>query len=851
MRRGVSPFVAQDRNDKASRHVMRQTGLGAAIALAAGFSSPVGAQQLPLYPGNGGTMKTVPVAVAQAQETATFDIPAQSLSTGLIAFGNQSGFQVSVASGSLADLNAAEVKGRFTPEEALRRLLAGTGVTWRFQDNRSVVLTRAARGDGAITLNPVMVEGRVVNPNSTMTPMPEYAGGQVARGGQVGMLGNKDVMDTPFSQTNYTNKTIQNQQARTVQDVLSNDPSILTKQNGASDEDGSITIRGFSNALSAGTGGLNGLVGMAPLRTPDMDFMERVEVLRGPSALLNGMAASGAGGIGGSYNLVTKKAGDEPVTDLTGRYGSRMQLGTHLDFGRRFGAENQLGIRVNGAFRDGDTSVEPVSEEVGLAALNMDYRGERVRLSADIAHQSGEANPQIVQQIGLSGVGGGIVHVPNAPDAGTSLNPTWSKQSSSLTLGMMRGEVDITDDVTAYAAFGKQKLDLTLIGPNQPRLLSTSGTYGWGNVEHTNLAYDVLSMQGGVTAKAATGPVNHAVSLNVSQSTMETGEAQRTTPFTFTTNIYNPVFGDAVFAGDPGDPRKLSETRASSIGVADTLSILDERIQFTAGIRYQEVEADSFSSTTGALTSSYESDAWTPALGLVVKPWENVSLYANYIENLERGIIVGTSFSNAGEILPPYVSKQHEAGVKVDWGTVTTTLAAFQIAKPNLITSAGTPLPRQALDGEVRNRGIELNAYGEITPGVRVMGGLTAIDSQQTKTQGGLNDGNREAGIPVIRTVVGGEWDTPFLQDLTLTGRFTYTDDQLVSSSNDSLKIPSWTVVDLGARYVVDSRWNNKPITLRFNVYNVFDENYWSSPNFRYTQLGAPRTFWLSATVGF
>lgn len=144
-----------------------------------------------------------------------------------------------------------------------------------------------------------------------------------------------------------------------------------------------------------------------------------------------------------------------------------------------------------------------------------------------------------------------------------------------------------------------------------------------------------------------------------------------------------------------------------------------------------------------------------------------------------------------------------------------------------------------------------MNAYGEIGPGVRMMGGLTYIDSQQMKTQDGLSDGNREAGIPAIRTVVGGEWDTPFLQGLTLTGRFTYTGDQVISSSNDKLKIPSWTLIDLGARYALNSPWNNKPIMVRFNVDNVFNKDYWSSSNFRYVQLGAPRTFWLSATFNF
>jgi iron complex outermembrane receptor protein len=185
-------------------------------------------------------------------------------------------------------------------------------------------------------------------------------------------------------------------------------------------------------------------------------------------------------------------------------------------------------------------------------------------------------------------------------------------------------------------------------------------------------------MQGGLRAAATTGPVNHALSLNLTQSRREVGLAETTSPYTYTTNLYDPIFGPEVFIADPGSPQKSSETRVSSVGVADTLSILDERVQLTAGVRYQEVESDNFNTTTGAKTSSYDGKAWTPALGLIVKPWQNVSLYANYIENLQAGTIVGTSYANAGQVFSPYVSKQHEAGVKVDWGTVTTTLAAFR-----------------------------------------------------------------------------------------------------------------------------------------------------------------------------
>lgn len=683
------------------------------------------------------------------------------------------------------------------------------------------------------------------SPNSTMTAMPAYAGGQVATGGQLGMLGNRDVMDTPFSQTNYTNKTIQDQQAQTVQDILSNDPSVVMNTNSAGNDYGAITFRGFRDGSESGSGSLNGLAGMSPMRAPDMDYIERVEVLRGPSALLNGMAASGSGGLGGSYNLVTKQAGDDPLTELTTRYNSSSQLGALFDVGRRFGTDKQFGMRFNGAFRDGDTAVDPTSAEVGSAALNVDFRSEHVRISTDIAHQSDRTDPRNLQMLGISDF------VPKAPDNGKSLSPPWSESREKTTLAMVQGEVDITDDVTAYAAIGKQKWDFSTLGPIFV-LDDTSGTISPYNASRHLVGYDVLAMQAGLRATETTGPVNHALSLNLSQSEREAEEFYADTTYSDTTNLYDLTFGPAPSI-DTGDPKKSSETRVSSIGVADTLSILDERIQFTAGIRYQEVSSSNFDTATGDKTSEYFGKAWTPALGLVVKPWQHVSLYANYIENLQAGTTVGTDFENSGEVFPPYVSEQREAGVKVDWGTMTTTLAAFQIAQPNTIsiTDPGGGLPTLALNGEQRNRGIELNTYGEVMPGIRLMGGITLLDARQTKTEDGLNDGDRVLGVPIVKTVVGGEWDTPFLQDLTLTGRVTYTGNQAIAGTIEGMTIPSWTVVDLGARYVFDSPWNNKPITVRFNVDNVFGQDYWSTAYYDLLFLGAPRTYRLSTSFKF
>ena len=129
-------------------------------------------------------------------------------------------------------------------------------------------------------------------------PPPPYAGGQVATGGQLGLLGNRSVMDTPFNQTSYTAKLIQDQQARTIGDVMMNDPSVRLVSNAGSNFD-VYHIRGFY--YENGDLSLNGLYGMAPYYSTAANFVERVEVLKGPSALLNGMPPAGA--VGGSINL--------------------------------------------------------------------------------------------------------------------------------------------------------------------------------------------------------------------------------------------------------------------------------------------------------------------------------------------------------------------------------------------------------------------------------------------------------------------------------------------------------------------------------------------------------------------
>jgi iron complex outermembrane receptor protein len=172
-----------------------------------------------------------------------------------------------------------------------------------------------------------------------------YAGGQVARGGRLGLLGNMDMMDTPFNTTNYTQALIQDQQARSVADVLQNDPSVRVAR-GFGNYQELYVIRGF--AVNSDDLAYNGLYGLLPRQFVASELLERVEVLRGANTFING-AQPGGGGIGGTINLLPKRAANADLTSLTVGAESGGQAYAALDLGRRFGEDKRTGLRINAA----------------------------------------------------------------------------------------------------------------------------------------------------------------------------------------------------------------------------------------------------------------------------------------------------------------------------------------------------------------------------------------------------------------------------------------------------------------------------------------------------------------------
>jgi iron complex outermembrane receptor protein len=786
-------------------------------------------------PGSASAQQPSSAQEAQASAIRAFDIPAQSLAGALTQFGRQSGWQVSISATLLQGKTSPGVSGAMTPDQAVHRLFSGSGLVPVINGTTVTASTSGSTTPGAFQLDPVNVQGHMPPPQAMIgNPPPAYAGGQVATGGQLGLLGNRDFMDTPFNQTSYTAQLIANQQARSLADVVANDPSVRNQWSSVS-YTAPLLIRGFpaSNQDIA----FGGLFGVTPAVTVTPEYIERVEVLKGPSALLSGMAPFGS--IGGTINLVPKRAPDEALNRLTANYASNAQFGGHTDLARRFGPDKMFGVRFNGVYRNGNTPVDRQTQEMTAAVLGADFRGDRFRGSLDYGYQKERFNSPLRPTYVAAGI-----PVPTTPGGRANWFQPWSYVDVQDLFGAVRLEYDVAPDWTVFGSAGMRRYRFdsltgfaTVTNANGNLTDAPFNFQGWTNTNTEEL---------GIRGKAETGVIKHGLSLIGTRLDLTTSSVFPVVT-SVASNLYSPTFVNRPNVAPLNLP-KTGATVLTSLALADVLSAADERIQLILGARYQRVQISNFSSATGAMTSFYDQDAVTPAVGFVVRPWKALSVYGNYIEGLQQGPTAPVGTTNAGQMFPPVKSRQFEVGAKLDFGKFATTLSAFQIEQPSGTTDPSTLA--FSVGGLQRNQGLEWTIFGEPLPGFRPLGGITLLNGVLVNTASALTTGKKATGVPDVQLNLGAEWDASFLRGLTLSGRMIYTSAQYLDAANTQ-SIPAWTRFDAGVRYTFE-RPDGKPVTARFDVQNVFDANYWAAASSTYgLSNGAPRTFLLSLTADF
>lgn len=661
---------------------------------------------------------------------------------------------------------------------------------------------------------------------------------EIENGGDAGVLGDKPAEDLPFSIRSFDETLIYNQQPLTIGDVLDNDPTVRTTY-GFGNAAEQFVIRGF--ALFGDDVGVNGLYGIAPRQLIAPELFDEVQVLNGATAFLNG-AAPGGSGLGGSVNLQLKRAGAQDMARVTANFVGEGHVGASFDVSRRFGSTGQFGLRVNGAYRDGEVSVDREDRRTQVLGAAFDYDGGPFRAVLDMAYQEVRVD-SLRPKVTLAGF------IPDVPDSDANYAQDYTYTELSDIFGTLSLEYDLGPDTLLYAKAGVREGDeegiyggITVTDP-----ATGDGTSGY----HSFIPYEQSnqSVEAGLRTRFNLGGTSHE--MNVGGNAIWQEDRTAYDFFNpFDTNLYAPARVDpqatAFVGGDLDDPFPITKRKLSSLFVSDTIGIAGDRVLLTGGVRYQEIAVDGFSYFGGAKTTSYDESRWTPVAGLVVKPTENLSLYANYIEALQQGPTapVDPALSNSGAVLAPRVSQQYEIGGKLAMGPVFASLALYRIERPGegVTTDGGQQVFGYV--GEARHEGIELTLNGEVAPGLRLITGMAVNDAK-------LDNGLEVIGVPDFTFNANTEWDLPFLPGATLTGRVTHTGEQPADSTG-SLMLEDWTVVDLGARYVFAA--GDNPVTLRLTVDNVFDKAYWASAFDVFAPAvlqGAPRTVKASASISF
>jgi iron complex outermembrane recepter protein len=662
-----------------------------------------------------------------------------------------------------------------------------------------------------------------------------YAGGQVARGGRIGLLGSQDVMDAPFAITNYTSKLIQDQQSVSLADVLQNDPAVRVTR-GFGNFQQAYMVRGlvvYSDDIS-----YNGLYGLLPRQYLAAQLVERVEVLRGASAFLNG-AAPGGSGLGGAINVMPKRAGNAPQAEVTLSVDGG-QLSEAVDVGRRFGAARQLGLRANVVHSEGDTAVRGERDKLDAALLGADWHTGNLRVSADIGSQDNlvkGATPNI-------NVFGGV---PAAPDAARQFAQPWSYSHERDSFGTLRTEYDLLPTLTAWAAAGFRdghegnQLEVATIDA----ATAAQTLYAAANARRDLIKTGEVGLRGSFS----TGPVKHTLvgSFGAYQAVSKNAFAFSNFSGVPAGTLYDTTFigipDESYYTGGSSLAAPLTTLRVvtRSEALADTLSFADDSVLLTVGARRQQIESTSFDYGSGAVTTPASRDARiTPVAGLVFKLNKQVSFYGTYIEGLVAGDVAPLTASNSGQAFKPHQTRQAEIGVKVDTGHYGGTISVFQSRKANFGFDGRT---FEELDKQ-QNRGAELSVYGEAMPGVRVLGGASFLDAKLS--------GKDVIGSPRSQFNLGFDFDVPSVEGLALNVRGVHTASQYADAANTEV-VPAWTRFDIGGRYAFDV--SEHEITLRAGVNNVTNRNYWASaggyPGQGYLTVGAPRTFVFSGTFAY
>ncbi len=642
---------------------------------------------------------------------------------------------------------------------------------------------------------------------------------------EAGTFRGADILDVPSTVNVVTREALDLQAASGLYDAVRNTAGVTRQQNGGDTWD-QLVIRGI--AVENRTNyRLNGSMPVMNFSQVPLEDKERVEVLKGASALYYGFTSPA-----GVINFVTKRAGSTPVTTLgltLDQYGSAVGS---VDVARRFGAQQQFGLRVNaagGALGSYLEGVDNGSRRFLSAALDWQVN-ERLLLRGDFEYD----HRRVIEQVGVSlpTAVDGVITLPQPVDPKRLVGPDWAQFEATTRNALLRADYALADGwaLTVEAGHSEMARDRRLAifrFANNASVASGEGSIR-GNQQHHVVSSDLLRAE--LFGNFVTGAVEHELTVGASRTEKGQDPIYQSNYTIASQNLYAPqVITTVSYGARPTTPTSAAlDTEDSGLYVVDRLTF-GPNWQLIAGLRHSRYRSDQG-------TSHYEASETTPMLAGIYKLGERLSLYASYAEGLEEGEAAPTGSDNENERLAPGISKQKELGVR--WQARNGTLvsaAIFDIQRPGYYTNTDNIF---TADGEQRYTGIELSTQGQLT---RQLGWQTALqwldprfDNIGVQYDDKLpENASRRTGSAFLT------YAFDAVPGLSLNGGAYYTGRRPVNDLNQAW-LGGVTLFSAGARYTTELF--GQRTSWQLNVENLGEKRYWAGAGTRLA-AGLPRTF--------
>ena len=761
-----------------------------------------------------------------------FDIPAQSLASAIVLFGQQSGLQVSVDGDLLRDLSTPGVRGRMTADLALRRLLAGTRLTYSKLGGTTIVIGKAARpGDDAIRLDPIRVEG-------TRASAGDPVSGYVAAGGTTATKTETPILDIPSSIQVVPHDVAEDQRALRLKDIYENVSGVQQAGNTLSAQTEVLPlIRGFESPVLLRNGLRTTAIGAV-----DLVGVERVEVLKGPASTLFGPVEPG-----GVVNYVTKKPQAEASHTIEGQAGSHEFYRATADATGAVVEDRSLLYRMSAAYTNSGSFRDHMElERRALASSLLWQTTDDTELLLDFSY----------------------LHEEQPFDTGIPLDtdgdPLVPRETFFGDPDLEGLEID--DYIVGYQLthafdsawrlrnqFQYHRADASnqsirargVDGPQGEEALELSYQNQKREAQELQLVVDAI-------ADFEAGPSYHTILLGAELISQE-ADLRR-----FRQNISSIRISDGAeipIRVPENPPRQvvLGESRWAGFYAQDQVSFLqDGRLKLLFGGRYDILHQES--QRDAVASSDVDEQVFTGRAGAVYQIWDQYAAYANVSQSFVPQA-PGTLDAD-GTPLDAEQGLQHELGLKGSFlnDSLFASASVFQIERENapvsdreLFDTSG----QTAFFPEVtqRSRGLELDLAGAVTDRISIIANYSYTDTEVRENDSDPDTiGERLGGVPKHKA---GLWMTyVFGDEEVLSGLGFGAGARFVGENtaqfDNTIELDPYVVVDLGVWY------RRQGVKFGLNVFNLLDEDYIVRADSQHiAHPGEPMTIITSLSVRF